>query len=122
MFTKRSLVAAAAVLAASFFAGGTNAQVSRDRNDRSLTVYNNSSFQSVISIHARPSGTAPPRRSDPDLLGSAIIGPRGSYQIYVDNGRGVCVYDILFTTDANRPDWRMNNVNVCRESAVSVSD
>jgi hypothetical protein len=114
-----------AALAGSSTIGSTSAdaQQSYDGRSRWVTVYNNSRFQSVVSIHAIPPPSMP-QTHDPDLIPSYSIPPGGSTRIMIDNGRGACVFNIRLTTNVypQRQDWMFYNFNVCTQSTLSVRD
>jgi hypothetical protein len=125
--TFRSLVIALGLAATTTLAGstlgstGADAQQSHDGQDRWVTIYNNSRFQSIVSVHAIPPPSAP-QTSDPDLIPGYTIPPGGSTRIMIDNGRGSCVFNIRLSTNAQRPDWLFYNFNVCTQSSLSVRD
>jgi hypothetical protein len=127
--TFRSLVLALGLVATTSLAGstlgstGADAQQSRDGRDRWVTIYNNSRFQSITSVHAIPPPSTPQTR-DPDLIPGYTIPPGGSTKIMIDNGRGACVFNIRLTTSVypQRQDWMFHNFNVCTQSSMSVQD
>jgi hypothetical protein len=119
-----SLFLAAALVATTLLgATAADAQQSYDGRSRWVTVYNNSRFQTIVSIHAIPPPSMP-QTYDPDLIPGQTIPPGGSARILIDNGRGACVYNIRLTTNVypQRPDWISYNFNVCTRSTLSVGD
>jgi hypothetical protein len=100
-----------------------DAQQSYDGRSRWVTIYNNSRFQSIVSIHAIPPPSMP-QTYDPDLIPGYTIPPGGSTRIMIDNGRGACVFNIRLTTNVypQRQDWMFHNFNVCTQSSMSVRD
>jgi hypothetical protein len=126
--TFRSLFLALGLLTATL-AGTTlgstsaDAQQSYDGRSRWVTVYNNSRFQTVVSIHAIPPPSTP-QTYDPDLIPGYTIPPGGSARILIDNGQGSCIFNIRLTTNIypQRPDWMFYNFNVCTLGSLSVRD
>jgi hypothetical protein len=102
---------------------GAEAQQSHDGQNRWVTVYNNSRFQTIVSIHAIPPPQTP-QTNDPDLIPGRTIPPGGASRILIDNGRGACVFNIRLTTNVypQRQDWISYNVNVCQRDSLSVAD
>jgi hypothetical protein len=102
---------------------GADAQGSYDGRSRWVTVYNNSRFQTIMSIHAIPPPSMPETR-DPDLIPGYTIPPGGSARIQIDNGQGACVFNIRLTTNVypQRQDWMFYNFDVCRLGSMSVRD
>lgn len=116
-------LAAAALMAGILGATSADAQQSYDGRSRWITVYNNSRFQTIVSIHAIPPPSMP-QTYDPDLIPGFTIPPGGSARLLVDNGRGACVFNIRLTTNVypQRPDWLSYNFNVCTRGTLSVGD
>src|SRR5262245_40903951 len=116
-------LAAAALMGAMLGVTSADAQQSYDGRSRWITVYNNSRFQTIVSIHAIPPPSMP-QTYDPDLIPGFTIPPGGSARLLVDNGRGACVFNIRLTTNVypQRPDWISYNFNVCTRSTLSVAD
>ena len=122
LFLALGLVATTLV-GSTLVSSGADAQQSYDGRSRWVTIYNNSSFQTIVSIHAIPPPSMP-QTYDPDLIPGYTIPPGGSTRIIIDNGRGACVFNIRLTTNVypQRPDWMFYNFNVCTQSSLSVRD
>jgi len=70
----RALFAALFVALAVLFSGtGVSALDSRDGKNRWVTVYNDSRFQTIVSIHAVPSRSRQVCDTDPDLIPDRTI-------------------------------------------------
>jgi hypothetical protein len=126
--TFRSLFVALGLVAATLVAstaGSTSAdaQQSHDGRSRWVTIYNNSRFQTIVSVHAIPPPQMP-QTYDPDLIPNQTIPPGGSVRVLIDNGRGACVFNIRLTTNVypQRPDWISYSFNVCTRGTLSVAD
>jgi hypothetical protein len=126
--TVRSLFLALGLVATTL-AGSTvgstsaDAQQSHDGRNRWVTIYNNSRFQTIMSIHAIPPPQMP-LTSDPDLIPGYTVPPGGSTRILIDNGRGACIFNIRLTTNVHpqRDDWFSYNFDVCSRGTLSVGD
>ena len=121
---RRNLLTALAVAMVALIFASASDVLAQSRN-RNVTIYNNSRFQTIVSIHAYPSrGGGDAQVSDPDLIPGYTIPPGGSTVLpNVNNQTGDCVYNFRLTTnDPSRPDWFKHNVNVCGGSTISVAD
>mgnify|MGYP003392936521 CR=1 FL=1 len=108
---RRTLVAATALVAASFFATPPASAQSLDGQDRRVTIIN-SSGQSVRGIYARP--LSGPTRISGDRIPNNTISPGFQQTINFDDGFGACLYSVRATGSSGR-DW-VWTMDVCSVS------
>lgn len=99
--------------------GDASAQ-SSDGKNRWVTINNQSSFRTVVTLYAVPSHYNAGNISGRDWIPDVTIGPRQSYNVNFDDGRGTCYFDIRATSDTAGRDWIVRDFNVCAESAWNL--
>lgn len=109
------MIAAAAVMTASFATFATSAQAATDGRDRRVAVVN-ASGSTLREIYASPVTS---RYWEEDMLGRRMLRSGGRMVFNIDNGTNQCRYDLKAVMTNGRQHIR-RNVNVCVVSRWTI--